>query len=120
MEYKAIWAQVYPYVDLAWFPLAFLIVHRHQRVIVALFLGACMLMMRLLIELVESTGYRHGFFGLLHAPLLERGLAVYSVFYAVYLLLAFFSPGSFKVVLMAASITLFFAASVSAVLVMVL
>jgi hypothetical protein len=120
MEYKAIWAQIYPHIDLVWFPLALLAAHRHQRVIVILFLAACMLMMRLLIELIESTGYTHGFLGLLHAPLLTRGLAVYSVFYALYLLIAFLSPGSFKVVLMAASITIFFAASVSAVLVMLL
>lgn len=111
---------VYPYIDLAWLPLSFLVVYRHQRFVVLAFLASCMVMMRLLIELIESTGYPHGFLGFLDAPLFLRGVAVYSVFYALYLLLALFSPGSFKVVLMAASITIFFMAAVCTTVVMVL
>lgn len=120
MEYKAAFAQVYPYIDAAWIPLALLVVHRHQRLFVLGFFLACMLMMRLLVELVESTGYPRGIVGLLDAPLFLRGLCVYSVFYALYLLVVHFSPGSFKAVLMAASITIFFAATICAAIVMVL
>lgn len=120
MEYKVVWEQVYPYIDALWIPLALLVVHRHQRFFVLGFLLACMFMMRLLIELVESTGYPRGIIGLLDAPLFARGLAVYSFFYALYLLLSYLSPGSFKVVLMAASITLFFAATICAAIVMIL
>lgn len=120
MEYNAIWDMVYPYIDLVWLPFSFLIVYRHQRFVVLAFLASCMLMMRLLIELVQNSGYPYGFFGLLDVPLFLRGVGVYSVFYALYLLLAFFSPGSFKVVLMAASITIFFVAAVCSTIVMVL
>lgn len=120
MEYKAALAQVYPYMDLIWIPVFFYVVHRHQRLIALAFLGGCMLMMRLLVELVEGTGYAHGFLGLLQSSLFTRGLAVYSFFYAVYLLIVRFSPGSFRVVLLAASISIFFAASISTIIIMLL
>ncbi|MCD8497375.1 MAG: hypothetical protein LRZ85_04405 [Alphaproteobacteria bacterium] len=120
MEYKAVLVQIYPYLDLLWLPVAMLAVHRHQRLIVLAFMAACMVMMRLLVELVQSLGYPYGIVGLLDAPLLERGAAVYSLFYLLYLLIVRFSPSSYKVVLLAASITIFFAASVSAAIVMVL
>lgn len=120
MEYKAVLAQVYPYIDLLWLPVFFFVVHRRQRLIVLAFLGSCMLMMRLLVELAESLGDKHGFLGLLPTPLFTRGLMVYSLFYVVYLLIVRLSPGSFRVVLMAASITIFFAASISTAIVMLL
>lgn len=120
MEYTAFLSEIIPYADLAWFPLALLVVHRSQRVIVVAFLAASMLMMRLLVELVSSIGYPFGLLGFWDMHVFLRGLIVYSIFYALYLLLAFFSPGSFRVVLLAASISVFFITALAAVIVMVL
>lgn len=125
MNYSAFLSEIIPpsilnWADLIWFPLAFFAVHKSQRVIVAGFLVASMVMMRLLAELVSSIGYPFGLLGFWDLHVFLRGLIVYSIFYGLYLLLAFFSPGSFRVVLLAASISIFFITALAAVIVMVL
>lgn len=108
------------WIDLIWLPLAFLAVRKDQRPAVMGFFAACMLMMRLQIELVESTGYLNGFLELLNMSASARAIAVYNAFYVIYLVLALFSPYSKGAVLMAASISFFFAALFTSMVIMVL
>lgn len=108
------------WIDLIWLPLAFFVARKDQRPGVMGFFIACMIMMRLQIELVESTGYINGFLELLDMSVQARGVMVYTAFYAIYLVLAVFSPYSKGVVLMAASISVFFAALFTSMVIMVL
>ncbi|MGB0720043.1 MAG: hypothetical protein ACPGRX_06195 [Bdellovibrionales bacterium] len=113
-------AFVLQWIDLIWLPVALVIVHKPQRFIALGMLAACMVMMRMQIELMESTGYAHGMLPLLKMHAWYRGMAVYSLFYAGYLALAFYSRGGERVIFMAASISIFFAAMISSTLVMLL
>jgi len=77
-------------------------------------------MMRLQVELVYSTGFAQGFTGLVEMDVYSRGQITYSVFYVLYIVLAIYSPGTKGPVFMAASISVFFAALFTSMLVMVL
>ena len=108
------------WLDLIWLPLGLLVVRPHQRLWVAGFFGTCMVMMRMQIELMAATGFSGGFMGLLEYNATERGLAVYSVFYVIYLVLVLFSPYARGPLLIAASISVFFAALFTSMIVMCL
>lgn len=111
---------IYPYIDLIWLPAGLLVIHKKQRLWAAGFFIGSMIMMRLLVDLIESIGYPQGILPVLDAPLFTRGLVVYSAFYAFYILLAAISPKSIAPVFIAASISIFFMASITAVIVMIL
>lgn len=108
------------WIDLIWLPLAFFVAGKSQRPAVMGFFAACMIMMRLQVELVETTGYMNGFLGLVDMSARARAIMTYSAFYAIYLVLLLFSPYSRGPVLMAASISVFFAALFTSMIVMVL
>jgi hypothetical protein len=108
------------WIDVIWLPLAWFVVHKEQRLWAVGCILSCMVMMRMLSELMISIGYPRGLIGLWSMPVHDRGLLVYSFFYFVYLVLAYYSPYSKGALFMAASITIFFAASFTYALVMVL
>lgn len=111
---------LYFYIDLIWVPIALIVVHKEQRGWTIGFLLCGMIMMRMLIELIESTGYPTGILPFLHASAFQRGLAVYSVFYMLFMILAYYSPKTDKHVFMSGAISMFILASVICTLVMVL
>lgn len=111
---------IYPYIDLIWLPAALIVLHKGQRLWATGFFVMCFGMMRLLVELIESIGYPRGILPIMDTPLFLRGLITYSVFYVLYILLSFFSPGGFTSVFIAASISIFFMASITAAIIMVL
>lgn len=115
-----IWQDFYPYSDFIWLPVALLILHKGQRLWAIGFFILCFSMMRLLIELMESIGYPRGILPLLDAPLFLRGLITYSIFYVLYILMAYFSPGGYRSVFIAASISTFILASITAAVIMAL
>lgn len=111
---------LYYWVDILWLPLGLFVVQKHQRVLMAAFVISSMVMMRLLVELVVSTGYESGFLPLMTSHAYDRALAVYSVFYMLFFIIAHYSPRTDGHVFIAASITTFFACAVTAILVMLL
>lgn len=111
---------VYQWIDVAWLPLALLMVHKPHRWLTLGFMLSSMLMMRLLVELMESTGYAYGFMPVLMSHVRTRALIVYSVFYVFFMIIAYYSPGSSKIVFLAASISIFIMTGVVATLIMVL
>jgi hypothetical protein len=111
---------IFQYLDVLWLFVALLVVKRHQRVWALGFFVFCMVMMRMQIELMESTGFSRGFIGLLEYDARTRGLAVYSLAYVIYLVLVLFSPYARGTLLMAASISVFFAALFTSMIVMCL
>lgn len=108
------------WLDAVWVPVAGLVVHKGQRLKATAFVVLCMAVMRLQIEIVESTGFKTGFTGLWDASLYHRGVATYTVFIAIYLLLSYFSPYTKGAIYLAASITIFFLAFLVSSLVLVI
>lgn len=100
-------AQFLPWLDLFWIPLALAVVHPEQRIKAVLFAAACVLMLRMQVEMMGQIGYPDGFFGWWGKPLLYRGMIGYGLLIAFYLLMARLSPKTNVFVMMAASITLF-------------
>lgn len=94
------------WLDLIWLPMAALVAHPKQRLWAIGAILMCMVMMRMLIELMDSIGHSSGILGLLSTPLYLRGLATYSFFYAAYLIFAYLSPGRDGWLFMAASLSL--------------
>lgn len=86
----------------------------------AIFAGACALLLRFQVELLQSIGFPKGFFGLIDLAPLLRGQIVYSLFIVLLMVLAWFSKGVDKNVYIAASITMMLSAFCVSTLVMVL
>lgn len=108
------------WIDALWLIPALLAMRKGQRLWAAGFIAGCMIMMRLQVELMESMGYPYGMFSLWRLHVFYRGLAIYGFFYAVYLVTARFSPYARGPILLATSISFFFAALVVSMLGMVL
>ncbi len=108
------------WIDLLWLPLAFFIVHKHQRFWALGLVAACMLMMRLQIEFMAGIGVERGIMGLMGSHIFHRALVVYSLFYMLFLVLAHYSPHTQGAVVMAAAISMFFMSFFVSTFVMVL
>lgn len=113
-------AVLFNHLDLLWVPVAWLCLHKGQRLKATLFVLMCAFVMRLQIELMQSIGYGNGFFRLIDTPLYIRGLVTYSLFILGLFILSYFSPKTDSFVYIAASITIFIAAFCVSSLVMVL
>lgn len=100
------------WLDVIWIPIAAISVHPGQRLKAMGFVILCMTVMRLQIEIIQSTGFKTGFTGFWDASLYHRGLMTYSIFIMIYLLLSYFSPYTRGVIYLAASISIFFMAFV--------
>lgn len=107
-------------MDVIWLPIALFVVHKHQRFWAIALIASCMLMMRMQIELMVGIGYEKGILNFMDSNIFYRGLAVYSFFYMLFLLLARYSPRSENAIVMAAAISVFFMAFFVSTLIMVL
>jgi hypothetical protein len=117
---RAIYVFTSGWLDVVWIPVAAMAVHTGQRLKAVAFVVLCMIVMRLQIEIVESTGFRKGFTGLLDSSLYHRGLVTYGIFITIYLLLSYFSPYTKGVIYLAASISIFFMAFLVSSIVMII
>lgn len=93
---------------LIWIPVAVVIVHKGQRLKIGAFIIVISILLRLQVELVQSTGFAKGFTGLIDMSLEKRGLIVHSIFIALFLLLSYLSPNTKGAIYLAASLSLFF------------
>lgn len=103
-----------------WLPIAFFGVHERHRWWAAGFVVSCMLMMRLQAELMSHGGFEFGILHLMNASVYSRGLATYSIFYILFLIMAHYSPRTEGVIFMAACLSIFFLAMFVTMFVMVL
>ncbi len=108
------------WIDIIWLPLTFFFVHKDQRMWGIGTILACMAMMRMLSELMDSIGYPTGIIGLWSMPVFNRGLLVYNLHYLGYLFLAYYLPNARGPMFMALSISVFFSAAVAFCLLMVI
>ncbi|MBX2834732.1 MAG: hypothetical protein KTR28_07145 [Micavibrio sp.] len=107
------------WIDFLWLPILLLLVEKKQRLLVAGMFLSCALMMRMQVELIEWTGHTHGLIGLMDSPVQLRAIASYNIFYMLYAFFAIWSKAH-GVIFLAASISLFFAAMVVSMGVMML
>lgn len=108
------------YIDFIWLPIALLIVHKEQRLVTAAFFISCFLMMRLQIEMMVSVGYPTGILPFITWPVRDTSMAVYMLFYIAYIALAYWSPNTNKHIFLAASISIFFGAMLTSMVIMLL
>ena len=111
---------VLQWIDLIWLPLILLVLQKEQRLVGAGFFISCAIMMRLQIELMETTGYVNGLLPFMTSHVGARAVATYSLFYAGFLMLAVFSCQTIATIMMAACISIFFVALTTSMIVMVL
>jgi hypothetical protein len=93
--------------DLIWLPIGWFVVHKPHRLKTMAFIITCLLTLRTQVELMGSIDHPFGFTGLMHSDALTRGMIVYSVIIALFLLLAFFSPNTKPIVFFSVSLTIY-------------
>ena len=111
---------IYLWADIIWLPIAYFVVHKKHRWWAVGFVFSSMVIIRLIAELMIYIGYPSGIMGLMTSNVHTRGLAVSSIYYILYFIMAHYSPKTKGVIFMAASLTIFFAIFVTATFVMVL
>ncbi len=107
-------------MDLLWLPVALVAVHKGQRLNTAAFILICIMTLRAQIELMQSMGHPNGIVGLLHSGAYERGLVVYGIIFALFLVLAYFSPNTRGIIYFAATLSIYIFAFCISMLVMAL
>lgn len=111
---------LHDWIDLAWaMPVIAITPPRHRFIAVGYIL-CCMIMLRLLIELMESLDFEHGFLPWMDATPWYRGQMVFGVGHLVFMGIAFISAEKERATFMAAAITVFFGASMLALLTMLI
>ena len=108
------------YIDFIWLPIALFVLHTDQRWISVAFFLSCFMMMRLQIEMLTSMGYPTGILPLIDWPVRNTAMIVYMLFYIAYIGLAYWSPRTNKHIFLAASISIFFAATITSMVIMLL
>ena len=111
---------LYQWMDLLWLPVALVAVHKGQRLNTAAFILICIMTLRAQIELMQSMGHPNGIVGLLHSGAYERGLVVYGIIFALFLVLAYFSPNTRGIIYFAATLSIYIFAFCISMLVMAL
>ncbi|HPQ50407.1 MAG: hypothetical protein H6864_09845 [Micavibrio sp.] len=108
------------WLDTVWLVITPLIVHKRQRWKALAFMLLCMFVLRLQVEIIQSTGFETGFTGLLDWSLMNRGFVVYGFFSTLYLLLSYFSPFTHSAIYLAASLSIFFMAFTASSIVLII
>ena len=108
------------WLDFLWIPLALVFLRKDQKLKGVLFILACMLSLRLQVELMTESGYQQGFLPFLTLPVLYRGYLVYGFFIFAFLLLGHVSKERDSFIYMAAAISVFIVAFCVSMAIMVL
>ncbi len=108
------------WLDFLWIPLALIFLRKDQKLKGILFILACMLALRLQVELMVETGYEQGFLPFFTFPVLYRGYIVYGIFIFAFLLLGHVSKERNSFVYMAAAISVFIIAFCASMAIMAL
>ncbi len=111
---------LYYWIDIIWIPVLFFGVHKKHRWWAAGFAISCIIIVRLLAEVLVHLGYPNGIMGLIEMNVYNRGIIVTSFFYILFLILAHYSRGTEGVVFLAACLTFFFMIFATAAIAMLL
>ncbi len=111
---------ILPWIDILWLPVLLLLVHKKHKLIAASYVIFCMITMRMEVELIKSFGYEKGIIGLFDMDLLQRGQITFAAATLFYLIISLYSRYTKPVIYMAASLTIYFFASILALIAMIL
>lgn len=111
---------LYQWIDLLWLPVGMVAVHKGQRLKTAIFMLVSILTLRVQVELMDSINAPHGFTGLWDWDAYQRGLLVYGIVFALFLILAYFSARTQGIVFFAATLTVYILTFCLSMLVMVI
>lgn len=111
-------ADAYQWIDLIWLPVALISCRRGHRLMGLALVAACVLTLRLQLELLAATIGPRSLLHLFDASPLLRGQITYSIFIGLFLCLAFLSPAAPKMVFFAAALSLYIFAFTASMLVM--
>ncbi len=95
------------WLDFLWILIALIFLQKDQKLKGVLFILACMLSLRLQVELMTEIGYERGFLPFMTLPVLYRGYMVYGLFIGIFLLLGHVSKEKNSFIYMAAAISVF-------------
>ena len=111
---------VYHYIDFLWLPVAWFVVPKKHRWYALAFVITGIATLRAQVELMESTGYETGFLPIMTSNVYPRGLIVWSVIIALFMVLAHFSPKTREIVFFAAALSIYILAFCFSMLLMAL
>lgn len=111
---------IYNYAGLFWIPVALLAAHKPHKLMAAGLVVISLLTLRLQVELMESIGYSNGFLPVMASHVSMRGLVVYSLMFALFLLLARFSPRTQNTIFFAAALSVYILTVCFSMLLMIL
>lgn len=111
---------IYHAAGLVWLPVAWFSVHKQHRLKTMAFVATCLLTLGTQVELMQSTGYEHGFLPIMDSHVYPRGLLAYSIVIMIFLLLAHYSPRTEKVIFFAAALSVYILAFCFSMLLMAL
>lgn len=111
---------IYQWIDLVWIPIALLVAHKPHRLLTAGLILICALSLRLQVELMDSIGFDTGILSFMNTPLFQRGIMVYGFVIALFLVLAYFSPRTSKMVFFAAGLSIYILAVCLSTIIMIL
>lgn len=111
---------LYHIMDLLWIPVGWFAVHKHQRWKVLAFILTCLVTLRLQAEVMDSFGFHNGIMHLVDMPVYQRGLILYSLVIMLFLFLAHYSPRTSRMIIFAASLSIYVLAFCASMVLMVL
>lgn len=109
---------LYQWIDLLWLPIALLVTHKGHRLLAMGFVLACVLTLRMQVELMDYIGHPYGFLGILATDVYIRGLIAYGAVITLFLGLAYFSRHTTRMVFLAAALSLYILAFAASMLLM--
>lgn len=98
---------IYQWIDLLWIPVGLVACHRGQRIKTTIFILTCVFTLRTQLEIMASIGQPDGLLGFWGLGLYERGLIIYGLLIAIFLVLAYLSPTTRGVIFLAAMISIY-------------
>lgn len=111
---------IYQWLDVLWLPVGWFVVHKNHRWLALAFIATCILTLRTQVELMKSIGFPTGMMPVLEGPIYDRGLIAYSVIIGIFLILAYLSPTTSRIVFFTATLSIFILAFCLTMLLMVL
>lgn len=111
---------LYQWLDLIWLPVAWFVVHKKHRGMALAFVAACILTLRTQVEMMRMSGLETGILPLLDGPLLSRGYIVYGIVICLFLILAYFSQTTEKMIFFTAVLSIYIFAVCISMVIMVL
>ena len=111
---------VWQWIDFVWIPIGLIVVNKKQRIMTVIFILTCLLTLRTQVELMESINFNTGILPLMKYSLLGRGMVVYSIVIALFLILARYSPSTRGYIFFACVLTIYIFAFTLSMLLMIL